>query len=170
MSTNWYVHCLDCQDTHRFDGANHLDEEMATLCKHADAIAAIAPLIDEAGISIDLRTSVGNINPDWFVRHKRHKLIPINEYGAVLGQCATRVDCGCGSRQRCTLNAGHDGPHDPTSRETRRNNGPRAITGQQAAALLRLLLAAEKWSTANSHHGGELARWIAEAQEAMGRL
>ena len=106
MSTDWNVHCVDCNDTHGFDDANHQDELMAMLCKHADAIAALAPLLTDH-MDIELRTYWGRINPSWFAQHKGHKLVPISEYGYLLTQCVEYVKCACGSMQRCTLDAGH---------------------------------------------------------------
>jgi hypothetical protein len=110
MSTDWNVHCVDCKDTHTFDDANHQDTLMALLCKHADAIATIAPLLAADGC-IEFRTMWGRIDPAWFAQHKGHKLVPISEYGDLLTQCAEYVTCSCGSTRRCALDAGHEGGH-----------------------------------------------------------
>jgi len=119
MSTDWNVHCLDCKSTHTFDDANHQVEAMAVLCKYASAIASLAPLVRENPNVLELRLGhYGEIDVFWFADHHTHRLIPINEYGAILGQCVEYVDCGCGSRRRCTLDHGHDGAHDPTQRTT----------------------------------------------------
>jgi len=116
MSTDWHVHCLDCAETHTFDDANWRDDDMALICKHAAAIAALAPLVSESGIAVELRTAFGRIDTEWFLKHAPHKLVPISEYGAFMEQCAEYVTCACGSTRRCALNVGHDGDHDPQRR------------------------------------------------------
>lgn len=113
MSTDWNVHCLDCNETHGFDDANHMDDTMASLCKHAAAIAALAPLLAAAG-AVRLEVEYhGRIDAAWFARHLGHRLVPISEYGDVLGQCAEYVACECGNTRRCKLEYGHAGEHDP---------------------------------------------------------
>jgi len=87
MSTDWNVHCVDCKSTHVFNDANHQDTLMALLCKHADAIADLAPLLREgAGQDIAIKTYWGDVDADWFARHRGHKLVPISEYGDLLAQ------------------------------------------------------------------------------------
>lgn len=113
MSTDWNVHCLDCKATLRFDDANHDDKVMAALCKHAGAIAALAPLIGELG-PLDVALEVphrGAIDPGWFAAHLGHRLVPISEYGHILDQCAEYVACVCGGLRRCVLAFGHERPH-----------------------------------------------------------
>ena len=116
MSTDWNVHCLDCKETHTFCDANHMDAEMATLCKHAAAIAALAPLMAESDYLEFRLGSRGEIDTTWFAKHAGHRLVPISEYGDILGQCAVHVKCVCGSRRQCTKDYGHDGDHDPEAR------------------------------------------------------
>ena len=113
MSTDWNVHCVDCNDTLRFDDANHQDQLMQLLCTHADAIASLAPLFVEAtGQDLELRTFWGRVDPAWFLRHRGHRLVPISEYGDLLTQCIELVRCECGSMRRCTRDRGHDGDHE----------------------------------------------------------
>lgn len=109
MSTDWNVKCLDCDDVCTFDDANHQDVLMSMLCKHAEAIAALAPLL--ASACIELRTDYGPIDATWFARHVGHRLRPISEYGDLLGQCAEHLPCQCGVLQRCILDAEHGGDH-----------------------------------------------------------
>ncbi len=108
MSTDWNVKCLDCNTEHHFNGANHQDELMAQLCKHANAIADIAPLLLNSDVTLE--TLWGQVDAAWFARHKGHTLAPINEYGDLLGQCAERIRC-CeyGHVYRCKLASGHTG-------------------------------------------------------------
>jgi len=118
MSTDWHVHCLDCKDTHEFRDANWCDDDMAVLCKHAAAIAALVPLLGETRLlTVELMTMYGRIEAHWFAQHAGHRLVPINEYGDFIGQCAEYVDCACGSRRRCTLHHGHEGEHKPERRQ-----------------------------------------------------
>jgi len=122
VSADWHIHCLDCRETHGFDEAHHCDVEMAALCRHAAAIAALAPLFADPGLGhmdLGLQTSYGRIDPDWFARHAGHRIVPIDEHGGLLTQCAVYVDCACGSSRRCTLTAGHGGDCDPTARARR---------------------------------------------------
>lgn len=111
MSTDWNVHCVDCNDTHRFNDANHMDDLMWTLCKHADVIAGLAPLLASNRDDVELRTYWGRIDADWFAQHKGHKLVPISEYGDLATQCPEYVDCKCGTTRRCTLEREHTGEH-----------------------------------------------------------
>lgn len=107
MSTYWDVYCVNCKVEHGFDGANHAELEMAEICKHADAIAALSAF----NLEIDLHCTYGRIKPWWFAEHLGHKLVPRNEYGEFLGQCPETVKCVCGSRKRCTLPNEHGGEH-----------------------------------------------------------
>lgn len=116
MSTDWNVHCVTCNSTHGFDDANHQEALMELLCKHADAIATLAPLVASDGC-VELRTLWGRIDPAWFAEHRGHKLVPISEYGDLLTDCTEYVQCKCGSRQRCTLERGHDGDHNTEARK-----------------------------------------------------
>ena len=110
MSTDWHVHCVDCNVSHTFDDANHQDRLMLLLIKHADAIASLAALQSEDR-SIELRTLWGQIEANWFLNHRGHTLMPIDEYGRLLDQCHERVTCECTMVWPCTLKLGHDGPH-----------------------------------------------------------
>lgn len=112
MSTDWNVHCVTCNDTHYFSDANHQDALMAALCKHADAIAALAPIAGH----VEIQTLWGSVDTSWFVKHRGHKLVPIDEYGHLLTACAEYVTCGCGSMRRCTREHGHDGDHSTEKR------------------------------------------------------
>jgi hypothetical protein len=119
VSRYWSIQCLDCGEAHTFLNANHRDAEMAALCRHAAAIAALAPLFEDPGLGfweLELQTPEGRIDPRWFAEHAGHRLVPIDEYGHLLTQCPVYVDCAGGSPRRCTLDYGHAGDHDPTDR------------------------------------------------------
>lgn len=122
MSTDWNVHCVDCKDTHTFSDANHMDKEMAALCRNAAAIAGLSLLLDDMekrglyypNVELSLGHH-GRIDPRWFAKNG-HTLVPIDEYGGLLTQCTEYVGCACGSHRRCAKDAGHDGDHDPKAR------------------------------------------------------
>lgn len=117
MSCDWHVHCLDCKETHCFSEANHEEALMLFLCRHSDAIAALAEMVEEqhAGRpriypdTVTLRTQYGDVDPRWFKRHLGHNIVPIDEYGSVLGRCQKWVTCACGASHLCALDADHEG-------------------------------------------------------------
>lgn len=114
MSCDWSVHCLDCQATHRFGDANHQEDVMLLLCKHAAAIAGLAGLVAEPalqGWGVGISTPWGSVDPAWFRDHLGHRLAPINEYGQILGRCSEWVTCECGTVHPCAREQGHDGEH-----------------------------------------------------------
>jgi hypothetical protein len=89
VSTDWNVHCVECDSTHKFNDANHMVDEMKLLVKHAAAIAGLAPLLTESrDISFRLGQygGYGDIEADRFALHLGHKLWPINEYGELLAE------------------------------------------------------------------------------------
>lgn len=114
MSCDWHVHCVDCNETHRFDDANHRDDLMRLLIKHADAIAAVAPLLadPEARERLEFKTYYGSIDADWFAKHRGHQLRAIDEYGRLDTQCHGYFRCGnCDHDHACRLDRGHEGDH-----------------------------------------------------------
>lgn len=112
MSCDWHIHCVTCKSTHRFDDANHRDEMMLDIIKHAAAIAGLAGLPEIAKHDIKLTTTYyGDIDPTWFRDHLGHDLRPIDEYGGLATQCHEYVACTCGTSRRCVLDRGHDGAH-----------------------------------------------------------
>jgi hypothetical protein len=112
MSTDWNIKCLDCNVEHGFDNANHQDELMWTLIKHAGAIGALAPLLAEPRADVEFRTYWGRLDAQWFAEHATHRLVPISEYGHLATQCQEYVTCECGSMRRCALDQAHEGAHD----------------------------------------------------------
>jgi hypothetical protein len=117
MSTDWNVFCLDRGDTHYFGDANHQEDVMVLLCKHATAIGALAPLLDSVDFGLEFTTPWGRIDASWFARHATHRLAPISEYGDILDSCQERISCECGSNnRRCALDPGHAGEHQAVRR------------------------------------------------------
>lgn len=118
MSRCWNIRCVTCEVT-EYVGINHGDAEMRLLIKHAQAIAALAPLFAEAAesrLSLDLHAGIAcGIDPMWFAAHRGHELRPIDEYGVIDGKCTGYVTCDCGGTHNCKLQEGHEGPHRGTA-------------------------------------------------------
>lgn len=56
------------------------------------------------------------IYTSWFKQHLGHNLVPINEYGTLMGVCGRGLQCPTcryGIQQKCTLAYGHEGPCEP---------------------------------------------------------
>lgn len=119
MSCDWNIHCLDCKVTHTFDNANHCEDLMLFLIRHADSIAALAELENDQTRrhDVELRTTYGPVSAMWFCKHLGHNLAPIDEYGHILGRCTKWVACtGCDTQHPCVLNPEHVGPCLPKVR------------------------------------------------------
>ena len=113
MSTYWHIRCVDCKNTHTFDCANHEEKLMLMLCRNAESIAALDDMMrDPESCDVKLRTNYGEVDTAWFRSHLGHQLLPIDEYGHVLGQCLERVVCECGASHACDLSLNHEGPHE----------------------------------------------------------
>lgn len=114
MSTDWNVYCRTCDDVHSFSDANHMDRDMVALIRHAEDIAALAPLLadEHVGHRIEFTLgSYGTIDPAWFKAHLGHDLVPRDEYGRCLDQCSERWTCTfCKKAHWCTLKPGHEPP------------------------------------------------------------
>lgn len=113
MSCDWNIHCVTCNSTHKFDDANHQDDLMRFLIKHAAAIAALATMMEDAQ-SIpscsptlfavgDAIQPCWRISPRWFAAHLGHDLRPISEYGDVEPPMACEK-CGLSPAERCQVN------------------------------------------------------------------
>lgn len=122
MSCDWNIRCVDCESTHRFLDANHLEQEMWAIIDQAAAIAALAPLMSDTRIRVGISLRLGDhgghgygsINPKWFAEHLGHKLVPTDEYGILSGQCSRLVRCEtCKTEMRCRRKFDHEGPCDP---------------------------------------------------------
>lgn len=121
MSNSYDLRCVDCAETHSFDD-NRSTESIQTLIRHADAIAALAPMMAEEPFlncpSLTLgfnRGSCGAIDAAWFAAHAGHHLAVIDEYGRLLDECGNAVSCGaCGHVERCRLTPRHSGPCSST--------------------------------------------------------
>lgn len=90
MSCDWNVKCVDCDSVHPFCDANHRVDLMHSLIRHAAAVAALDPLMQESTVAVlELRTSFGVVDTAWFAEHAGHRLAPVSEYGD-LDQAAER--------------------------------------------------------------------------------
>lgn len=114
MSCDWKIYCRDCDTAHYFNDANHQVDLMRSLIRHAPAIAAMAPVIEESGIEVV--TMWGRINPEWFARHLGHDLVPQDEYGKCDDDCGRAFRCSEGEPHTCLRENGHP-PSCLTKRE-----------------------------------------------------
>lgn len=83
MSCDWDVYCKTCDDAQGIPNANHREDLMWVLVKHAAAIAGLAALLDDdPWCTIELRFGeYQSIDPRWFAKHLGHELVAIDEYG-----------------------------------------------------------------------------------------
>lgn len=82
MSTDWNVYCKTCNEEHSFCDANHREDLMWLLIDHAEAISKLAPLFRADGCCyIEFKCYYGPIDPEWFLEHLGHDLVPRSEYG-----------------------------------------------------------------------------------------
>ena len=113
MSHEWYVYCLTCQSRHDL-GVNHGDEQMRVWVRHASAIGALLPLVQEHWSEVSLTSYDRHLDVRWFAEHHAHELTVIDEYGRVQDQCESRVACsGCGRQHDCYRTRNHEGPCSP---------------------------------------------------------
>lgn len=123
MSRDWNIRCVTCGETHAFDDG--ILYRMRDLIEARREIAALAPLVraakkTRAATSGDLEISVGiyrgEIDLDWFEKHRDHDLRPIDEYGELDTDCGKIFQCPCcQSSKSCRLDEGHAGDHDTRS-------------------------------------------------------
>lgn len=81
MSCDYHVWCVTCGVSHEFNDANHQDRLMQSLIDNRSAIASLVPLV--ATNNVDLTTSWGLVNPQWFEKHAGHELAVRDEYGRI---------------------------------------------------------------------------------------
>lgn len=111
MSTDYNVYCKTCEEIHYFNDANHRDDLMRGLIRHAKTIADMHEMMQDVQ-EIAFQTPYGMIDTAWFVKHREHELVVIDEYGRFLNQCIYNVKCeGCTKTVHCMLSHGHEGPH-----------------------------------------------------------
>lgn len=115
MSCSYHIKCLDCDDELRFDNTNHKDDEMRVLIANAGLVADLAPVVRALGgwpAALTLGQNYGEIDTEWFAKHRGHRMQPIDEYGQLDDQCHERVQCAsCVSQYPCWLKVGHVGAH-----------------------------------------------------------
>jgi hypothetical protein len=115
MSCDWNVYCRTCDETVTgFSGANHREDFMHRLIRHAEAIAGLVPFLDDAQSweEVELNAPWGLIRPQAFKRHLGHELVPQDEYGRCSDDCGEYFHCSsCRNTRTCHLPKGHDGEH-----------------------------------------------------------
>lgn len=112
MSCDWHIKCVDCDDVHRFDDANHQDDLMRLIIRHASAIAGLAALrAEDVQGDVEIWIYYGQIDIGWFATHHTHQLKPIDEYGRLDTQCQGHATCSQGGSHACVLDLDHAGDH-----------------------------------------------------------
>lgn len=106
MSCAWDLLCVTCDSKHGFD-ANHGDEALSNIAYAAPTLAMLA----EVAPGLEVKCwRAGDLSTEWFRKHGRHELVPVNEYGDRLGECLKDVNCGaCNVRHSCRAPRGHEG-------------------------------------------------------------
>ena len=117
MSCDWNVHCLDCDDTHEFNDANHRVELMRALAKLGPEIALAAAVVEKiravSNDDFEFRFAFGCLDTAWWREHGAHRLIARDEYGHNDGECGQYFACRhCKATHFCRLPCGHEGDHD----------------------------------------------------------
>ncbi len=90
MSCDWDVYCKDCGEKCGIDNANHQQDLILDLIRNRHGLAAMAPVLNDLGMRLDLDRCITGIDPSWFAIHHDHRLAPISEYGDIVGDtCAS---------------------------------------------------------------------------------
>lgn len=130
MSTDWDVVCEDCGPeacASRLCLSDCRDwEGLEALVRHRDAVAGLAELLRETttGFVFGIqRWSLSEIDVEFFIEHKGHRLRVRSEYGEYSDECNDYFDPAApsapvavvyaGQHRRCRLPRGHDSPHGP---------------------------------------------------------
>lgn len=118
MSCDWNIRCVTCGISTCFYNTNHCEDLMRCLIGHAGEIAGLVAMFRDPELrhEVDLMTSHGRVDVEWFAEHAGHDLRAIDEYGCLLGQChgGYRLTCpACGLMVFCQREEGHGGDHAP---------------------------------------------------------
>lgn len=108
MSTDWDLYCCDCDE--ELGAPSSWPDRYVVLSSAADLLAELAPHANRADLIVEL--SRQQVNLDWFVKHRGHRLVPRNEYGQCFDECGKDFRCGsCGHSKRCRRKKDHEGEH-----------------------------------------------------------
>jgi hypothetical protein len=115
MSRDFNILCRPCNETHHFNDANHRSDLMRNIINHANQIADLHSLFqDDQFCIISLDTSYGRIDTSWFVKHRHHELVVVDEYGRTDDQCVKYITCKeCETQHSCKLHRDHNGDCSP---------------------------------------------------------
>ena|SRR5271166_3770862 len=111
MSTDWDVHCLDCDDSLEFDGTK--SSVLALICD-APALAELHESFKKLhDIDMEVNTYGRQFALSWFAQHGKHRLIAKDEYGHLDDECGVSFQCEHGeARSTCRRARGHEGGHN----------------------------------------------------------
>lgn len=112
MSRDWDVVCVDCDAELGLSDANHMDEMCQEIVKAAPALAVLGRANPRAVVSFyPDNPDMFRFKAAFFVDHEGHRLMPRDEYGGYLTQCAEYIRCGeCGTGHRCRRKPDHPPP------------------------------------------------------------
>jgi hypothetical protein len=110
MSTDWDVHCLDCDDSLGLDGTKN---SVLVLIGDAPSLVELYETISSLpDLDIETRVYGRQIALSWFGKHGKHRLIAKDEYGHLDDECGARFKCGhCDVDSYCKRARGHGGEH-----------------------------------------------------------
>ncbi len=129
MSNHWDLRCLDC-DVDAGLSWNHGERQLNELVPLLAAIAAAKPAMDLLDCEVVNSTYLDfsgapSCVAAFAAHHAGHRVVPVDEYGALSGECGRSYQCGCcGLRPKCHLPPDHAGPHRPTSDTLTERDGP----------------------------------------------
>lgn len=110
MSTDWDVHCLDCDVQCGIENGRCVEMVALARPESAVAIGALARLRGE--VDVELKCDWKWVDVAWFETHATHRLIARNEYGECFDECAAYFRCdACGHQKKCHRPENHTGDH-----------------------------------------------------------
>lgn len=115
MSCDWFIRCVDCgEDGGISSEDNHQDELVRCLIRRAGDVAALGSLLADAEVrgsavyDVTLHVSSVLLDLGFFVRHRGHRLRPVDEYGRFDVPCKQVVHCSkCNADLACEEMEGH---------------------------------------------------------------
>lgn len=110
MSNAFDLKCLDCNAYAGFDW-NHGGDELAPVLAQRKAFEGVAVVLDSLGWRFtDIGVDGALVKAARFVgAHGGHRIVVMDEYGAIWERCAKRVEFGCGHSHYCRRRPLHEG-------------------------------------------------------------
>lgn len=118
MSTDWGIRCVDCNE-YGCEQENRGLEWVQNIIRCAPAIVALYDASTDRDMTVQHKDGAwaGYVDMAFIAKHRGHRLAPCDEYGRDFHQCLHDFTCEhCDTRHPCTLDAGHEGPHQKGTR------------------------------------------------------